>query len=130
MDFDCASSRLIGSGDAHYDPVTGVVEMDFVAPPEFASPRGVVQGGLIGGFLDEVMGAAVYHGSNFKLLPLNLDFNISCLKLVPIGPLKAKARVLKMGRKVAFIEGELFSPDGELLARSTSTAMLSEVPAG
>ena len=38
---------------------TGELTARYTPPPSFASPRGAVQGGLIAGFLDEVMGKAL-----------------------------------------------------------------------
>lgn len=128
--FDSPSSRLIGSCDTVFDEASGIITMGFVAPESFASPRGFVQGGLVPAFLDEVMGGAVYHASGGELLPLNLDMNVSFLRPVPIGSLTGTGRVVKMGRNVAYIEGELLDPDGRPLARATSTAMLTPVPGG
>lgn len=124
------SSRLMGVQTIDYDAETGIATMHCTAPEEFASPRGYVQGGLIGGFLDEVMGAAAYGYSSDRLLPLNLDMNISFVRPVPIGRLVAKGKVVKIGSKVAFLEGELQDMKGVLLARATTTAILTEVPDG
>ena len=124
------SSDMIQGVHTGYDAATMTVSMDFTCPDAFRSPRGVCHGGFVPSFLDEVMGGAVYHASGNKLIPLNLDCNVSYLRLVPIGPLKAKGRVLKMGRNIAYIEGELFDLGGKLLARATSTAMLTEIPDG
>ncbi|WOE76484.1 PaaI family thioesterase [Alterisphingorhabdus coralli] len=124
------SSELMGVQSTKFDRESGVATMHFDVPQVFASPRGFVQGGLIGGFLDEVMGAAVFGESEGKRLPLNLDMNMSYLKPVPIGPLVAKGKVVKMGRNVAFIEGELLDAEGNKLTRATTTAMLTEIPDG
>ncbi|MEM1133152.1 MAG: PaaI family thioesterase [Pseudomonadota bacterium] len=124
------SSKLLGTQSTEFDRESGVATMHFDVPQSFASPRGFVQGGLIGGFLDEIMGAAVFGESQGKLLPLNLDMNMSYLKPVPIGPLVAKGKVVKMGRNVAFIEGELLDAEGNSLTRATTTAMLTEIPDG
>lgn len=87
-----------------------------------------MQGGLIAGFLDEVMGAALLAHSDNAALPLNLDMNISFVGMVPLERITAKGRVVKAGRKVAFLEGELFDSEGRLLARATSTAIPTHVP--
>ncbi len=108
----------------------GIATIEFVAPESFKSPRGVVQGGLIGGFMDEIMGSAILSESKGKLLPLNLDMTMSYIKPVPVGKLIGKGRVVKMGRNVAFIEGELLDEEGNLLVKSSSTAMLTEVQEG
>lgn len=124
------SSNLMGVKSNDYDQETGVATMHFDVPKIFSSPRGFVQGGLIGGFLDEVMGAAAFGYSGGKQLPLNLDMTMSYLRPVPIGPLVGKGRVVKMGRNVAFLEGELQDMKGVTLVRSTTTAMLTEIPNG
>ncbi len=128
--FTSPSSELIQGKHTGFDVESATVTMEFVCPDTFRSPRGVCHGGYVPAFLDEVMGGAVFHASEQKLIPLNLDCNVSYIRLVPIGPLKATGRVLKMGRNIAYIEGELFDMDGKLLARSTSTAMLTEIPGG
>jgi len=120
------SSALMQSKPISYED--GIATIEFIAPESFKSLRGVVQGGLIGGFMDEIMGNAVLGESEGKLLPLNLDMNMSYIKPVPMGRLIGKGKVVKIGRNVAFIEAELFDPEGKLLVRSSTTAMLTEVP--
>lgn len=121
------SAELMGSEFVSFDAEKGELTTRFTPPPSFASPRGAVQGGLIAGFLDEVMGGAllaVTDGSEHgQKLPLNLDMKLSFMRMVPLGPIIAKGRVVKAGKRVAFLEGELFDEDGRLLARATSTAI-------
>lgn len=119
------SSRLIQTEQLWVDPERQMVRYRFVAPDCFRSPRGLVQGGLIAGFLDEAMGGAVLAMSEGKALPLNLDISLSFLRPVPIGPLLCNGRVLKMGKSVAYLEGELMDEAETVLARATSTAMLT-----
>ena len=63
-----------------------------------------------------------------QALPLNLDMNLSFVRMVPLERITAKGRVVKAGRKVAFLEGELFDGEGRLLARATSTAIPTPMP--
>ena len=53
---------------------------------------------------------------------------MSLIRLIPEGPLIGKGRVVKSGRKVIFLEGELLSEDGKLMARATSTALPTPRP--
>ncbi len=122
------SAELMGSAFVSYDPDTKTATVQYTPPPSFASPRGAVQGGLIGGFLDEVMGTALLASTDGELLPLNLDCNISFVRMVPMETITAKGRVVRLGRRIAFLEGELFDKNGNLLARATSTAMPTAVP--
>jgi uncharacterized protein (TIGR00369 family) len=127
------SAKLMNSEYIGFDADKAELTTRFTPPPEFASPRGVVQGGLIGGFLDEVMGGALlastYGSENGTKLPLNLDMALTFVGPVPLAPIIAKGRVVKLGRRVAFLEGELYEEaSGKLLARATSTALPTEVP--
>ena len=122
------SAQLMGSQFQSWDASSGEVTFTYDPPPSFASPRGAVQGGLIAGFLDEVMGAALLASTDNQALPLNLDMNLSFVRMVPLETITAKGRVVKAGRKVAFLEGELFDMDGRLLARATSTAIPTPPP--
>lgn len=124
------SAELIGSKFVSWDAEKGEVTFTYDPPPSFASPRGAVQGGLIGGFLDEVMGAALLAHSDNAALPLNLDMTMTFVRMVPLETITAKGRVIKAGRKVAFLEGELFDKEGRLLARATSTAIPTPPPEG
>ncbi len=119
----------MGSEFVAYDAETATVTVLYTPPPSFASPRGAVQGGLIAGFLDEVMGTALLAATDGELLPLNLDFNMTFCRMVPLETITAKGRVIRAGRRVAFLEGELYDKAGNLLARATSTAMPTPVPA-
>ena len=118
----------MGSTFHGWDAEKGEVTFTYDPPPSFASPRGAVQGGLIAGFLDEVMGAALLAHSDNTALPLNLDMNMTFVRMVPLERITAKGRVVKLGRKVAFLEGELFDSEGNLLARATSTAIPTPPP--
>lgn len=122
------SAELMGSEFVSFDHAAETVTVQYTPPPSFASPRGAVQGGLIGGFLDEVMGTALLAATGGELLPLNLDLNMTFLRTVPLETITAKGRVIRKGRRIAFLEGELYDKNGNLLARATSTAMPTLVP--
>ena len=122
------SSKLLGSSLIGWDEESGTVKMAFVASPEFANMRGYVQGGIVGAFLDEAMGAAMYFSSKGTQMQLTLDMNLSLMRPVEIGPISAKAKVIKSGRRVVFIESELFAPDGRLCARATATSIPTPMP--
>ena len=126
------SAVLMGSEFVSFDAEKRELTTRFSPPQSFASPRGAVQGGLIAGFLDEVMGGALLaatEGSEYgQKLPLNLDMNLTFTRMVPLSPIIAKGRVIKHGARATFLEGELFDMEGNLLARATSTAIPTSVP--
>ena len=121
-------SSLLGSKFVDFDETTQTATMHFTVRKEMTTWRGGVQGGLVAGYLDDVMGYAYVAATGGKMAPLNLEISMSLIRLIPEGPLIGKGRVVKGGRKVIILEGELYSKDGKLMARATSTALPTPRP--
>ena len=91
--------------------------------------RGGVQGGLVAGYLDDVMGYAYVASTGGEQAPLNLDLSMTMIRLIPTGAsIIGKGRVVKSGRRVIFLEGELYDEEDRVLARATSTALPTPRP--
>ena len=121
-------SNLLGSEFVSFDEATQTATMRFTVKREMCTWRGGVQGGLVAGYLDDVMGYAYVAATKGEMAPLNLELSMSLIRLIPEGPLIGKGRVVKAGRKVVFLEGELWSEDSTLMARATSTAIPTPRP--
>ncbi|WP_338240962.1 PaaI family thioesterase [Aurantiacibacter hainanensis] len=121
------SAKLMGAEYLSYDEDARSVEMAFTLPDEFAAMRGTAQGGLLAGPIDEAFGAVVFMATGGKL-QLSLDITMSFLRPVPMERITVKARAVKAGRRVAFLEGELFDHEGNLCVRATATSMVTEWP--
>jgi len=121
-------SNLLGSRFVSFDEANSTATMRFTVKREVTTWRGGVQGGLVAGYLDDVMGYAYVAATGGEMAPLNLELSMSLIRLIPEGPLIGKGRVVKSGRKVIFLEGELYSEDGKLMARATSTALPTARP--
>ena len=121
------SAKLMGAQFVAMDEETLTVEMAFTPPEGFANMRGCVQGGLLAGPMDEAMGAAVFVATKGGL-QLTLDINLSLLRPVPMARMTVKARAVKAGRRVTYVESELFDVNGKLCARATATAMMTQWP--
>ncbi|MEO9462317.1 MAG: PaaI family thioesterase [Marinomonas sp.] len=126
--FGSPHSELLGTQFESWDEASQTATMRFTVKPEMCTWRGGVQGGLVAGYLDEVMGCAHLASTAGKEAPLNLDISMTLIRLIPQGPIIGKGRVVKAGRRVAFLEAELLSEDGVILARATSTALPTPVP--
>lgn len=122
-------AALLGSEFVSFDEATQTATMRFTVRPEMCTWRRGVQGGLVAGYLDEVMGYAYVAASGGTQAPLNLELSMSLLRLIPEGAtITGTGRVVKAGRRVIFLEGELLADDGTVHARATSTAIPTPRP--
>lgn len=122
-------TALLGSEFVSFDEATQTATMRFTVKREMTTWRGGVQGGLIAGYLDDVMGYAFVAATGGEMAPLNLEISMTLIRLIPEGAtIIGKGRVVKAGRRVIFLEGELLAEDGTIYARSTSTAIPTPRP--
>ncbi|MEZ5650167.1 MAG: PaaI family thioesterase [Burkholderiaceae bacterium] len=107
------------------DPDENSVVLAFECLPAFCHSGGrVAQGGFVTGWMDAAMAHAVIIHSDGPTNVASLDINVRFLERVAPGPVHAFGRIVRRGRRVAFLEARLMRPDGALLATATSTAML------
>ena len=101
-----------------------MVEVAFDAKAELLlNPMKQIQGGYLCAMLDECMSVACMVASGMTHVAPTLEMKTSFLRPAKPGAIKGIGRVVKWGRSVAFTEGELYDPDGKLLAKATGTAM-------
>ncbi len=103
------------------EPDSGRSELTFEAPEDFTNGMGNVQGGFLAAMLDSVMGAALATVLAEGERPPTLEMKINFIRPAKVGTIGGTARVVHRGKSVAFVEGELLSPSGDLLAKGTST---------
>src|SRR5262245_15729102 len=117
----CAAT--LGAVFTHVDGEAGTVDMQFEAKPEFTNPAGNVQGGFLAAMLDDTMGPALAAMLDEGQFAPTLNLNVSFHKAAKVGPLVGKGRVVRQGKDVCFLAGELFQ-GGELIASATATAIV------
>jgi uncharacterized protein (TIGR00369 family) len=107
------------------EPGTTVWRMP--ADERFTNPVGVLQGGFLAACCDSAMGAAtVTWSEDRKVFSANTELKVSFLAPVrPGGSLTCTSRVIGGGRRVAFVEAELTDDSGRLVAKASSTYLLS-----
>lgn len=132
--------RKLRSGEALWDSLGGfrIVSWDpqrhclrasFTVRPEYCHTNGTIaQGGFITAWLDAAMAQAVVHDSDRQFSVASLEIKVSFLERVGPGPGFAEGRVIRRGKRVAFLEGELFDAQGRLAAMATSTGMIVPLP--
>ena len=88
-------------------------------------PRGgIVQGGVIAGWMDSAMAHACVAKSAFTVGVPSLELKVSFLSPAHPGIYRSYGWIIRWGRSVAFMEAELRDEEGALIARASSTAAL------
>jgi acyl-CoA thioesterase len=107
------------------DRSLGVVRAEFTARPEFCHTDGtIVQGGFVSAWLDFAMAFATVNRTRGAYRVASLELKVSFLEAVGPGKVIVEGRVLRLGRRVAFLEATLFDTSGRRLATGSSTALL------
>jgi molybdopterin converting factor subunit 1 len=115
-----AYAELLGVRPLHAEP--GHVRFEFRASEQFLNPAGVIQGGFLTVMLDETMGPAALSALGPGYMVPTLELKVNFLRPGRVGRLVADARVVHMGKSVAFLEASLTDEEGEVIATSTATA--------
>ncbi|HSQ93978.1 MAG TPA: PaaI family thioesterase [Methanoregula sp.] len=116
---------LTGIDIVRAEPGSAVLTMP--VRPELYNGVGWLQGGMLVAIADEAMALALY-----SLLEKNegiatIAESTSFIKGVRGGTIRAEARVVKKGRRVAFMEAEVWTEDGEktLLSRTSASFVIT-----
>lgn len=102
------------------------------ADERFANPTGVVQGGILGAFADSAMAATAIRWANSrrapaKMLTANVEMKVSFLAPARTGSvLTCSAQVISGGSRAVFVEAEVRDISGALVAKASSTYLLTE----
>jgi uncharacterized protein (TIGR00369 family) len=116
-------AALLGFALDSVDPDAGTISVGFTARPEFANPKGDVQGGVLAAMLDDTLGPCLVATLGPAQWAPTLELHTSFLAPARIGPLVGHGRVVKRGRSVAFLAGELLQDD-VVVATATATALI------
>ena len=115
-------SDTLGMELLEVDQENMTIRMGFDVNPGFANPTGAIQGGFQCAMLDEAMSTCVIIASNVTMTAPTLELKTSFLRPLFVGRAEVVAKIIKFGRSTAFMEAELFDPDGKLVAKATATA--------
>ena len=117
------ASRYLGLEILDADKENRTVKVAFNAGAELCNMWGGIQGGMVAAMLDDVMSLAVGLDLEWGQISPTLELKVSMLNAARPGRIIGKGRVIKRGKSVGFIEGELIDEEsGKLLATGSSTA--------
>lgn len=115
---------LLGWELVTVDPEAGTVEMSFTATEQFLNPFGAVQGGLLAAMLDDTLGPALVATLGPGESAPTTDLHVQFLRPARPGRLVGRGRIVRKGRDVGFLAGELVDDTGEVVAVATATAQI------
>lgn len=119
-------SRLLGWHILDADPDAGWIRIGFDGKAAFCNPAGFIQGGILTAMLDDTMGPAVFIKTQGRLYTATIGMSVNFLSPAKVGPVIGEARVVQIGKTIAFVEGKLFDTHDTILATATASARLVE----
>jgi len=100
------------------------VEVEFDAKAELLlNPMKQIQGGYLCAMLDECMSVACMVASGMTHVAPTAEMKTTFFRPAMPGKIRGVGKVVRWGSRVAFTEGELFDPEGRLLAKGSGTAI-------
>jgi uncharacterized protein (TIGR00369 family) len=121
-----ALSRLLGTRPIAYDEETGRLDVEFDVPSDFGNFAGHIHGGIISTLLDEASCLSAMCSFDDTRFRGTAESKTSYLRSVRPGRVLARAKPLRIGRTLLFMECELSDPQGRMCAKSSSTLSLSD----
>jgi uncharacterized protein (TIGR00369 family) len=117
-------STTLGGVIRTVDLDAGTLESDYVGASAFLNPAGQVQGGMLCAMLDDVTAFLVTATLGEGQFCATLNLNVSFLRPASAGPLQGRARLVRRGRDVCHVSGELLQ-EGKLIATANATCMVT-----
>jgi uncharacterized protein (TIGR00369 family) len=105
-------------------PEEGTIEVAFTAAEAFLNPAGVIQGGFLAAMLDDTLGPALVAGLDPGDFAPTADLHVQFLRPARPGRLLGRGRVVRRGRDIAFLAGELLDEEGAIVAAATATVQI------
>ncbi|MGR3322266.1 MAG: PaaI family thioesterase [Pseudooceanicola sp.] len=98
--------------------------LEYEAGMHMCHSGGIVQGGFVTAWIDAAMARAVRTLGIEDVLPLTLEIKVSYFAPARPGLVWAEAWLERTGRSMCFAEGYLKTPEGDVLAKASSTIRL------
>jgi len=110
------------------DLADGTVRLTLDTDASFLNEVGIVHGGISAFLLDGAMGRTCGRSLDLEKRQTCATVQLSVQYLAKAeGRLVATAKIVRRGRRVAFLEGECVREDGRAVARAHGTWVISEL---
>jgi len=122
--FQPPTAEILGQEILEIDSAAGRVKVRYQPIAACCNPMGNVQGGIVVAMLDDAAAFAAIIKSGKRIGIPTIELKTSFFAPARAGvPLFAEGRCLKLGKRIAFMEADLFDEAGTLLARLTTSAI-------
>ncbi len=95
-------------------------------PPSVLNPFGIVQGGYLAIFIDEMLGTAIASVLETGEWAVTAEVKLTYLRALRPGPLGGDARVVRRTRALAFMEASIANAKGEVAVTASSTWVIAK----
>ena len=106
------------------NPGNGEVTIEFTARNDFCNLLGWVQGGMLTAMLDIAMSYAVLSSIEDNHVVPSLEIKTTYVSPARPGRIVGTGNVVRKGGTIAFMEGRLHDPEGQLLATASGTGQI------
>ena len=103
------------------DAAHGQVVLGWEAREEHLNLQGLVHGGVLATLLDTAMGLAIRSALDPSRRHVTIEMGVHYLRPAHPGRLRARGRVARIGREIAFADAEVIDAQDRVLARATGT---------
>ncbi len=100
------------------------LELEGEFPDQTLNPDGSVQGGMMTSMLDDVTALLLIFESGGTLYPSSTDLHTLHHRPLFKGKVTARAILMKKGKNIATVRGELLNKDGKLVTTLVHTVFL------
>jgi uncharacterized protein (TIGR00369 family) len=113
--------RLIGMSFNITQP--GIVEYSMTIRPEHLATPKAAHGGLIAGFLDAVVGVGALSAvCEEGMIVSTVEMKVSYFEPILLDDhITGLSKMMKRGKRILFMEGEIFNQHGVLVAKANAT---------
>ena len=105
-----------------FDAQARTIELRFAPMPRHLQGNGVVHGGVVGSMLDLALALVVLGALQPPAVAVTASLHIEFQKSVMPGELRARARIDRLGSRLAFVSAQLLAAEhvGRVLARASA----------
>lgn len=115
---------LLGWKTIEFDDQKGFIRGEMQAKEAFLNPAGVIQGGMICAMLDNAAGLAVLCTLEAGQTAPSLELKTSFMRPATVGKYIGEAWIKSQGAGICFVEAQLLTTTGRLVATASATARL------